>query len=349
MSIKMKTFRRVSSFKFVFFSVLALALLAWHLQAATVIKIGTIVPLRSPWMDELRKMDVEWRRITNGEVSLKIYAGGIAGSEEDMVRKIRMGILGGAVFTNLGITDIYPDAFVLNIPFLIDSDKEMDYIMGKMTPIFEKEIEKRGFKVILWSRAGWLNFFSKNPVIYPDDLKKHKLSFTTGAPEMEQAWKKSGFQVVPNELKDVMMGLQSGMINAFYLPPLVAASGQYFGLAPHMCQLKIAPMVGGFLFSKKVWDEIPDKYKSEMITVGQKMADTLLQKTGELEKEAMTEMIKNGLIVNQVPPDAVGKWRATADKGMDEMIGKAFSKEIYDMLQQYVAEYRKLNEQKQPR
>jgi len=348
MTIKMKTLMRVSPLKFIVLS-FAAALLAGHLQAAVVVKIGTIVPLRSPWMDELRKMDVEWRRITKDEVSLKIYAGGIAGSEEDMVRKIRMGILGGAVFTNLGITNIYPDAFVLNIPFFIDSDKEMDYVMERMTPIFEKEIEKRGFKMILWSRAGWLNFFSKNPIIYPDDLKKHKLSFTTGAPEMEQAWKKSGFQVVPNELKDVMMGLQSGMITAFYLPPMMAAAGQYFGLAPHMCSLKIAPMVGGFLISKKIWDEIPDKYKSEMVAVAKKMADNLFQKTEELEKEAMTEMIKNGLIVNQTPPDAVAKWRAAADKGLGELIGKAFSKEIYDTLLKYIDEYRKLNEQKQPR
>ena len=161
-------------------------------------------------------------------------------------------------------------------------------------------------------------------------------------------FKKSGFQVVPNELKDVMMGLQSGMITAFYLPPLMAAAGQYFGLAPNMCPLNIAPMVGGLVISKKIWDEIPDKYKAEMITVAKKMADNLFQKTGELETEAMAEMKKNGLIVNNVPPDAIEKWRTTANKGMDELIGKAFSKDIYVMLQKYVNEFRKLNAQKQP-
>jgi TRAP-type C4-dicarboxylate transport system substrate-binding protein len=86
-----------------------------------------------------------------------------------------------------------------------------------------------------------------------------------------------------------------------------------------------------------------------MISVAQKMADNLFQKTGDLEKEAMTEMIKNGLIVNQAPPDAMEKWRAAADKGLGELIGKAFSKEIYDTLLKYIEEYRKLNEQKQPR
>lgn len=335
----MKKKTRTNPLKFIFSTLLVLMFLAGHLQALT-IKIGSIVPLRSPWIKELRKLDLEWRRITNGKVKIKIYAGGIAGSEEDMVRKIRMGILGGAVFTARGINNIYPDAYVLTIPFNLNSTEELDYIMEKMMPIFEKEIEKKGFKVLLWSKAGWIHFFSKKPVLYPKDLKKHKVSYTTGAPAMEQAWKKAGFHVVPNELKDLMMGLQSGMVNAFYLPPLLAASGQYFALAPHMCSLPIAPVVGGFVISKKIWDSVPDQYKEEMLTVAKKMAENLYKKTIELEKEAIEEMKKHGLIIHQVPPEAVKEWKGTADKTVEALVGKAFSKEIYDTLVQHLNEYR---------
>lgn len=336
----MKKKARKKPLKLILSSLLALMFLAGHLQALT-IKIGSIVPLRSPWVKELRKLDLEWRRITKGKVKLKIYAGGIAGSEEDMVRKIRMGILGGAVFTSRGITTIYPDSYVLTIPFNLNSEEELDYIMEKMTPIFEKEIEKKGFKMLLWAKAGWIHFFTKKPVLLPEDLKKHKLSYTTGAPAMEQAWKKAGFHVVPNELKDLMMGLQSGMVNAFYLPPLLAASGQYFALAPNMCPLLIAPVVGGFVVSKKKWDRIPDQYKEEMLAVAEKMSENLYKKTIELEKEAIEEMKKNDLLIHQVPPEAVKEWKGTADKTIEALVGKAFSKEIYDILVTHLNEYRK--------
>lgn len=313
--------------------------LAGNLHALT-IKIGTVAPLRSPWIKELKQLGLEWKKVTDGLVDIKIYAGGIAGSEEDMIRKIRMGTLGGAVFTNVGITGIYSDAYVLNIPFFLNSDKELDYAMEKLTPTFEAEIEKKGFKVLIWAKAGWIHFFSKNPVLYPDDMKKHKLSFTTGSADMGQAWKKSGYNIVPNELKDLMMALQSGMVEAFYLPPLLAASGQYFALAPNMCSQPVAPLLGGLVISDKIWHDIPDKYKEQMIATAQKMADNLYKKTIELEKEAIEEMKKHKLVINTPPPDALEKWKAASDKGMDVLVGKTFSKEIYDKMVFYVTEYR---------
>ncbi len=305
------------------------------------IKIGSIAPARSPWDKGLRELGREWAKITEGQVKLKIYPGGIAGNQDDMIRKMRMGILGGAVMVNIGLTKLYPDVYALNIPFLITTEDELNYVLDKLKPIYEKGIEEKGFKVIIWSLAGFVHFFTKEPVRYPEDMKKHKLSFTTNEPEMEQAWKKSGYHVVPNDLNDLMMALQSGMVTAFYLPPLVAGSGQYFPLAPNMCSQRIAPLVGGIVLTKSIWEKIPEKYKKEMMDVCFRLADQLYKKTVELEKEAIEEMIKHGLKIIDFPPGAMQKWREASDKGMNELIGKVFSKEIYDLLLHYLEEFRK--------
>jgi TRAP-type C4-dicarboxylate transport system substrate-binding protein len=331
---------RIKKLKFILLSIIMMMILADCLQAL-IIKIGTIAPLRSPWVKELKKMGVEWKKITNGKVTIRIFAGGIAGGEDDMVRKIRLGVLGGAVFTNIGINNIYPDSNVLNIPFLFNSEKELDYILDKMRAIFEGEIEKKGFKVIAYTKAGWIYFFTKKPVTYPEDLRKHKLSFSTGARVWEEAWKKSGYQMIPGELKDLMMALQSGMVNAFYLHPLIAASGQYFPLAPNMLPLKIAPLVGGVVFSKRIWDRVPDQYKEKMLAVVQEMIDRLYQETIALEKEALEEMKKHHLKINPVPADALKRWRAVSDKGLDILLGKAFSKEVYNQVIQHLNDFRK--------
>ncbi len=308
------------------------------------IKIGSIAPARSPWDKALRELGREWAKITEGQVKLKIYPGGIAGNQDDMIRKMRMGILGGAVMVNIGLTKLYPDVYALNIPFLITTEDELNYVLDKLKPIYEKGIEEKGFKVIIWSLAGFVHFFTKEPVRYPEDMKKHKLSFTTNEPEMEQAWKKSGYHVVPNDLNDLMMALQSGMVTAFYLPPLVAGSGQYFPLAPNMCSQRIAPLVGGIVLTKSIWEKIPEKYKKEMMDVCFRLADQLYKKTVELEKEAIEEMIKHGLKIVDFPPGAMQKWREASDKGMNELIGKVFSKEIYDLLLHYLEEFRKKND-----
>jgi TRAP-type C4-dicarboxylate transport system substrate-binding protein len=330
---------KIRAFKFIVLAVLMVMVLAGQLQGLT-IKIGTVAPMRSPWIKELRRLGVEWSKITNNTVKIQIYAGGIAGGEDDMVRKIRLGSLGGGVFTNIGINNIYPDSNVLNIPFLFNSDEELDYVLAKLKPGFEQEIEKRGFKVIAYTKAGWVYFFTKKPIAYPEDIKPYKMCFSTGSRAWEEAWKKSGYRVIPTELKDMMMSLQSGMVEAFYLHPLIAGSGQYFALAPNMCPLKITPLVGGVVFSKQIWNRVPDQYKEKMMAVVQEMIDRLYQETRQLEEEAIQEMKKHGLVINPVPPDALAKWRAVSDKGLDSLIGKAFSKEVYDRMMQLLTEFR---------
>jgi hypothetical protein len=56
-------------------------------------------------------------------------------------------------------------------------------------------------------------------------------------------------------------------------------------------------------------------------------------------------MKKNGLIVHEAPADSLPQWKEAASKGMDELIDKVFSKEIYEKLLQILQEYRQKNVQ----
>ena len=319
---------------------MALLLGGANAHAATVIKIGSVAPDRSPWNKALQEVAADWAKISSGQVELKIYAGGVAGSEEDMLRKMRLGTLGGAVFTAFGMVKIDPDVFVLSTPFLWDSEPEFQYVFDKMKPVFRKQIEDKGYRVLLWTHAGWTYFFTKGRVLYPDDLKKYKISFATGEPEMEQAWKSMGFQMVPNDLKDLMIGLQSGLVDSFFLPPLLAASGQYFALAPHMLDLQLGPLIGGLVLTNKAWENIPEAFREPMEQALAKAADRLIQETKGLENEAIKTMLDNGLIVEKAPADALGKWRAVAAKGTEVLTEKTFSKETYEKALALIAEFR---------
>jgi TRAP-type C4-dicarboxylate transport system substrate-binding protein len=320
------------------FGLLSLVM-AVGLQAA-LIKIGSIAPARSVFDIALNQLALEWEKITGGAVQIKIYPGGIVGGEPDMLTKMRLGTLGGGVFTNIGMTDIYNDTTVLIAPFLMNSDQEFNYIFDRLKSELEKHIEANGFKVVFWTLIGWNYFFSKNPVIYPEDLKKEKLSFSTSVPEMGHAWKKMGYQLIPNDLKDLLMALQSGINTAFYLPPLVAGAGQYFALAPHMLNLRLAPVIGSLVLTDKVWSAVPEQYREPMMKAVDRLSLHLYQQTLELDKEALKAMAENGLIIHEPPADALERWRAVVATGMDEIVGKAFSKDIYDRFLALLQEYR---------
>ncbi|HXV74234.1 MAG TPA: TRAP transporter substrate-binding protein DctP, partial [Sphingomonadales bacterium] len=70
----------------------ALTFIASPARAQTV-KLGTLAPEGSVWYNVLRAMGEEWKRVSNGRVQLRIYPGGVAGDDADMVRKMRIGQL----------------------------------------------------------------------------------------------------------------------------------------------------------------------------------------------------------------------------------------------------------------
>lgn len=311
------------------------------LEAAVVIKIGSVAPGRSPWDKALQDVAREWETITGGKVQVKIYPGGIAGTETDMIRKMRLGVLQGGVFTNMGITKIERSVLVLNIPFLFDSQEEFEFVFDRMKPVFEKEIEDKGFKVMLWTFAGWVHFFSKDRVIYPDDMRKHRVSITQGDTELEQIWKKSGFQVVPGDMKDLMVQLQSGAVGAAYMPVLIAGSGQYFALVPHMLSMTLSPLVGGLFLTDRTWESIPREFRKPMMETVERIAGDLHEQTLLLEKDALATMKEHGLVIHDPPSDAMDMWRKASAQGVEDLIGRAFPRKTYDEMMGHIREFRK--------
>jgi hypothetical protein len=150
-------------------------------------------------------MAADWERLSNGAVEVKIFAGSIAGNEQDMIRKIRLGALQGGVFSNMGLAKIDHSLTVLSIPFLFHSREEFNAVFDKIKPSLEKTIEDKGFKVMLWTLAGWVNFFTKGQVVDPEDLKKYKVSVTPDFPELEQIWKRMGYEIITGEANELLI------------------------------------------------------------------------------------------------------------------------------------------------
>lgn len=312
----------------------------FQLQAAIEIKIGSVAPERSPWHTALLKMAREWETISSGQVKIRVYPGGIAGSELDMIRKIRLGVLQGAVLTNMGMMRIEKSVLVFNLPFLFNSEDEFNYVFSRLKPIFETRMEESGFKIVQWTQSGWVYFFTKGPVFYPDDLKKYKISITKDDPELEQVWERMGYKVVPQDTKDMLIGLESGMISALYLPAVMAASGQYFAIASHMLAPRLAPLVGGLILSRKTWEQIPESLRPALLEAADRQAKVLSEEIINLEEEALKAMKGHGLVINQPSPEAMSMWRDASSRAISSLLGRVIPADVYQKTLDLIQEYR---------
>ena len=89
--------------------VLAFFLAAPAHAAPVRIKLGTLAPQGSTWHQLLQEMAQKWSQASNGQVELKIYAGGTQGNEGEMIRKISIGQLHAASITAIGLHEITPE------------------------------------------------------------------------------------------------------------------------------------------------------------------------------------------------------------------------------------------------
>ncbi|MFI5371234.1 MAG: TRAP transporter substrate-binding protein DctP [Candidatus Eisenbacteria bacterium] len=321
--------------------VVALALglvptLAWAPEAPaqaapSVIKLATLVPDGSVWDQSLKQAGAEWSRDTAGRVSLRVYPGGVAGSEEDVIRKMRIGQLQAAAVTVAGLAQIDPAFKVFTIPMFFDSYPELRAVLDKMTPMLKQRLDEKGFVLLNWGHGGWVHVFAKQPVSSVGDLKKLRLWVGVGDDRISQLWKKNGFQPVAVSTTDILSGLQSGMLDAIYITPLAALSLQWFRTTPYMSEIGLAPLVGGTIITKSAWSKLSAADQQAITASCHKLELQLEAQVPKQDSTSVAEMQKRGLKVAPVSPAQATEWRQTAETFAAQMHGEVVPADVMDL------------------
>jgi TRAP-type C4-dicarboxylate transport system substrate-binding protein len=298
--------------------------------APKILKLATLVPEGSVWDKELRTMAAEVERRTQGRVAIRIYPGGVAGDEPDVVRKMRIGQLQAATLTLSGLQDLDDGFAVFGIPRFITSYPELFHVVDALNPSLTQRLDKQGFVLLGWGHAGWINLFSRRPIAVPNDLKGQKLYVRAGDNDMVQWWKARGYQPVPLATTDIMTGLQTGMIDALPAPPLAALTFQWYRPTPHMLDLGVAPLVGATVVSKKSWAEISPADQAVIRELAGRMADRLEQAIPEQDRKAVEEMVRRGMKVTKPTPQQQQAWDAAAADFANSMRSTLVPQDVFD-------------------
>jgi TRAP-type C4-dicarboxylate transport system substrate-binding protein len=305
------------------------------------LRLGTLAPAGTTYHKSLQLMGEKWRKVSNGAVQLLIFPGGTQGSEADMVGLMQTGNLDAGLLTAGGLWEIDPSALALQImPKCFRSLEEVDYVGEKLRPQLEARLLAKGYVVLFWGDSGWVQLFSKEPVLHPDDLRKLKVYCGAGSANEYDLWKSSGFSPIALEPTGIPQGLMSGTISAVPTVPIFELAAQLDSQAKYMLELQWAPLVGAAVVQKKAWDKVPAEAREEMLKIATEIGQQV-KTAGRAESDAaVAALVKRGLIVQKLTPEADAEWRAVIDKLQDHIRGKIVPADLFDEAQRALKEFR---------
>jgi len=319
-----------------------------------VLKIATVAPSRSAWDIELKKVAEEWNRLTDGLVTVKIYTMSTLGGEKAGIQKLKaarpgqQAPLDGAIFTMIGLHELVPDAYIytLALPFLIQSQAELDKALSIYGGQIESKIKNAGYELIAWSNVGWLSFYTKEPYKTLGELKKIKLSVAgLDSPILSDSFKLSGFNVVdtPSQKFSQMLKSKNGIGGFFAVHLLTYATGFYKDIH-YALDTKLCPVMAGFVISNASWNKIPAKYHAPMKEAMEKARKRLNDALDSSDADCVQKMEAGGVTMIRPPKEELKNWETEFGENIADIhraFPQAFDMDMYKNIQSLVAPMRK--------
>jgi TRAP-type C4-dicarboxylate transport system substrate-binding protein len=153
-------------------------------------------------------------------------------------------------------------------------------------------------------------------------------------------YKKSGFNTVPLETKDIVLSFQTKAVSAIPMPTTPAMASQLDQLAPHMLNLNWAPLIGAAIVDKDVWEKISARDRRIMKEAAAKAGRAMKADARKEASDSVEAMVQRGLTVHEVTPEIEVKWREAAESAYPEIRGRLVPEEVVDRVQMLLKEYR---------
>ena len=188
-------------------------------MAQVTLKLATLAPDGSIWMQAINDAKDEIEVATGGAVKLKIYPGGIMGSEKDVLFKIRTGQLQGGGFMGYAIGIICPDAAAVMFPMVFRNYEEVDQTFAKFQSYLDEHVRKNGYEALGWTEVGFSYAYSTKPIASLEALRATKV-WGLDSPMLLELFKAGQISSIPANVTDVLPALQTGALETVFGPPM---------------------------------------------------------------------------------------------------------------------------------
>ena len=286
-----------------------LALGLWSCASAQTIKLATIAPEGSSWMNSMRAGAAEIKERTDGRVNFKFYGGGVQGNDKQVLRKMRIGQLHGGAFTSNGLIEVQKDSQLYALPMLFNNLEEVKFVRERMDDKLRGLIEEAGYVNFGFAGGGFARIMSNQPVANLNDLQGRKVWVPDGDRISYEASKALGISPVIMPLTDVMTGLQTELIDTIMSPPAATIILQWNTQVSYITELRLSYIFAMIAIDKKYFDRIQAPDQAVVREVMEGIYEEFDRQGNEDNINAYKALIDNGM--KPVVPDAgqIPEWR----------------------------------------
>lgn len=319
------------------------------LWGQTRLRVVSMVPYDSPWEDALNEyIKAVEQTLGPGKVNFRKFLGGQLGGEVEMVRNVRMGIQEIGVFSIGAMAEglSMPELLVLEMPFLFESDEEVDYVMDALFEEFKRRLLAKDVILVFWGVNGWRHFgCATKPILSPSDMKGLKMR-AQETPLYIEMYKALGATPVPLPTPDVLMALKNRMVDGFDQTVVFSTSTGWMGQIKHFTLSGHVYQPGALIISKKAFDRLPPDIQKALLVEKERIN---LQARGrklvrDEEQSILASMEKQGNVrFYRLSPQQRNAFRKAIEAAMPRLeshLGPE-GKALLAQIRTKIAEYRK--------
>ncbi len=322
-------------------ALICMLLLISPLQAATTLKIASLVPDGTSWMKEMRAAGKDIEAQTEGRVNIKFFPGGVQGSDKSVLRKMRIGQLQGGALSTGAFDDIAPTAQLYSLPFTFSSLEELRAVREEFDPYIYDAMAEKGYTVLGLSEGGFAYLMSNSPITSSDQVKDHKVWVPEGDQVSQTTFEMGGVDPVVLPVSDVYTSLQTGLIDTLAVNLTAAIALQWYTKLNYVTDYPLVYIIGMLVVDERSFSKMSADDQAIVKTRMRQAFDSMSEINETDEVNARKAMENNGVEFVSLSEEDKAAWRVLAEKALTALADKdVYPTELFQKLQQRLEEIR---------
>jgi TRAP-type C4-dicarboxylate transport system substrate-binding protein len=248
-----------------------------------------------------------------------------------MVAKMRTGQLDGAFLSSAGLSTIYRDVMVLQLPGMIQDWRTLDRVRSALDSTLRNGFAAAGFSLLGWSDVGHVREFSRGFVARrPDDIKGHRPLVWRNDPITPTLYATIG-GVVPSPLSpgEVLPALRTGKVDYLLAPAVAAEQLQWTPYLDYVTSDVTACAIGGTVLKTSQLDALPPDLRTTFSELSVKMARAQMARVRKDDAASFERVSRISKVVTLSPSDRAA-WNVVWQKAVKRLTQGTFPKPLVE-------------------